>query len=51
VISVGQGKGLFKSILARPHADMSRLEEVIVVIETGAPVPVQPQDSSLKPSN
>jgi rod shape-determining protein MreC len=36
VISVGQGKGLVKAIVARPHADMSRLEEVIVVTELGS---------------
>jgi rod shape-determining protein MreC len=51
VTSVGQGKGLFKAIVARPHADMSRLENVIVVTETPAPIPGQPLSSSSIPSS
>ena len=46
VISVGPRRGLFKAVLARPMADLRRLEEVQVIVEPGAPKLPQSQDSA-----
>lgn len=45
VVSVRPGPGLFKIVLARPVADMRRLEEVFIITEPPAPAPEQPSDS------
>jgi rod shape-determining protein MreC len=42
VISIGPRRGLFKAVLARPIADMRKLEEVLIILEAGTPAP-QPQ--------
>jgi rod shape-determining protein MreC len=39
VISVGARRNLFKVVLARPMADMRRLEEVLIIVEPGTPPP------------
>ena len=44
VTSVGPRRGLFKVVLARPIADMRRLEEVLVIVEPPMPAPEQPHD-------
>jgi rod shape-determining protein MreC len=47
VISVNPSPGLFKIVLARPMADMRRLEEVLILPEYTEPVPEQ----SLNPTS
>jgi rod shape-determining protein MreC len=44
VISVGPRRGLFKVVVARPIAEMRRLEEVLIIVEPGTPPP-EPQDA------
>lgn len=52
VISVKPSPGLFKIVLARPTADMRRLEEVYILPEYSEPVPEQPPNpASPLPSN
>jgi rod shape-determining protein MreC len=43
IASVGPRRGLFKVVLARPNADMRRLEEVLVLVDPPAFEPEQPQ--------
>jgi rod shape-determining protein MreC len=49
VVSVKPGPGLFKIVLARPVADMRRLEEVLIITEPPALAPEQPSDTSSTP--
>jgi rod shape-determining protein MreC len=46
VVSVKPGPGLFKVVLARPTADLRRLEEVLIITEPSAPPPEPPKNSS-----
>ena len=39
VTSVGPRRGLFKTVVARPIADLRRLEEVLIIVEPGTPPP------------
>jgi len=45
VTSVGPRRGIFKVVMARPMAEMRRLEEVLIIVEPGTPPPDPPLDA------